>query len=673
MKKIWLIIIAVVSLGVGIILGQTFFGSGQTQTADISADVKPQYTCGMHPQIISDEPGYCPICEMKLTPIRRAVSAPTSGERKIAYWAAPMDPAYTRNEPGKSPMGMDLVPVYEDEIAGSIIRIDPVTSQNMGLKMTMAEQIQLTKEITAVARIVYDEEKLYGVNSKVAGWIEKLYVDFEGMSVKKDDPLLEIYSPELVASQQEYLSALRNYENLKDVSLESARKGATDLLVAAKDRLLLWDISEEQIENLRRTGAVKKTLTLYSPADGVVISRMVVNGDKVMPGMKLFQVADLSTVWAHADIYEYELPFISMGQEVRLSLSYLPGTTFTGRISFIYPYLNEMTRDVRIRIEIPNPDLYLKPNMYANAFISSSLPGTRVVIPNQAVIRSGIRDLIFVSLGDGKFMPREVKLGVLGQNDMIEIISGLNEGDIVVTSSQFMLDSESRLREATSKIRAQMASAKITTEISANQRDRDQEGNPEAEMKQMKMDKGEKEDHSGQKHDMDSEMTEQASGIFTCPMDSHSHIVNVGPGKCAECGMKLVPVEETSGRTFFICPMPEDSVVSAAPGRCEKCGMKLVEKTVGKDEHEGHEHGDIDSDETSGIFTCPMDSHSHIVNVGSGKCPECGMKLVPVEETSGRTFYVCPMPKDSVASTEPGRCEKCGMKLVEKTVRGDEQ
>ncbi|MEE8417101.1 MAG: efflux RND transporter periplasmic adaptor subunit, partial [candidate division Zixibacteria bacterium] len=410
MRRYWIVLIAVISLGAGVLLGQVFLGgSGKSGPAGASA-AEQQYTCGMHPEIISDEPGYCPICEMKLTPIRRVTTTTPSGERMIAYWVAPMDPAYIRNEPGKSPMGMDLVPVYEDEVGGGIIKIDPVTSQNMGLKMATAEQKQLTKEIIAVARIVYNEEKLYGVNSKVPGWIEKLYVDFEGMSVKKDDPLLEIYSPELVVAQQEYLSALRNYENLKDVSLESARKGAANLLVAAKDRLLFWDITEEQIENLRRTGAVKKTLTLYSPADGVVISRMVVDGDKVMPGMKLFQVADLSTVWAHADIYEYELPFISMGQEVRLNLSYLPGTTFTGRISFIYPYLNEMTRDVRIRIEIPNPNLYLKPNMYANAIISSSLPGTRVVIPNEAVIRSGLRNLVFISLGDGKFMPREVKL-----------------------------------------------------------------------------------------------------------------------------------------------------------------------------------------------------------------------------------------------------------------------
>lgn len=666
MRKYWIVLIAVISLGAGILLGQVFLGgSGESGPAGAST-AKQQYTCGMHPEIISDEPGYCPICEMKLTPIRRETATAPSGERQIAYWVAPMDPAYIRNEPGKSPMGMDLVPVYEDEIVGSIIKIDPVTSQNMGLKMATAEKGPLAKEITTVAHIDYDEGKLYGVNSKVAGWIEKLYVDFEGKSVKKNDPLLEIYSPELVTAQQEYLSALRNYERLKEASLESARKGAGDLLDAARERLLLWDITEGQIDNLKRTGSVKKTLTFYSPADGIVTSLTVVEGDKVAPGMKLFQVADLTRVWALAHIYEYELPFISLGQEIELSLTYLPGQIFSGRISFIYPYLDSKTRDVQIRIAIPNKDLLLKPNMYADARIRSTLDGDRLMIPNQAVIRSGLRNLVFISLGEGKFMPREVKLGVLGQNDMIEIVSGLNEGDMVVTSSQFMLDSESRLREATSKIRARMASATVMIDEPVEVQEPSQREHPEAEMKQMKMD--------------DKEKAESDSGVYTCPMDSHSHIVQMGPGKCPECSMKLVPAEETSGRTVFVCPMPEDSVVSAEPGRCPECGMKLVEKSLGGEDQKmdsqdmnKHDEEESQPEETSGVFTCPMDSHSHILQFGPGKCAECGMKLVPAEETSGRTAFVCPMPEDGVISAEPGRCPKCGMKLVEKTIEGDNQ
>jgi hypothetical protein len=193
-----------------------------------------------------------------------------------------------------------------------------------------------------------------------------------------------------------------------------------------------------------------------------------------------------------------------------------------------------------------------------------------------------------------------------------------------------------------------------------------QREHPEAEMKQMKMD-GKKE-------------TESASGIYTCPMDTHSHIVQMGPGKCPECGMKLVPAEETSGRTVFVCPMPEDSVVSAEPGRCPECGMKLVEKSLGGEDQEmdsqdmnKHDEEESQLEETSGVFTCPMDSHSHIVQIGPGECSECGMKLIPAEETSGRTAFVCPMPEDGVVSAEPGRCPKCGMKLVEKTIEGDKQ
>ena len=260
MKRIWILILVIASLTIGVVAGRTLFGS--SQTAGIQAeetDGNQQYTCGMHPEIISDEPGYCPICEMKLTPIRNETASSSDGDKgKIAYWVAPMNPTYIRNEPGKSPMGMDLVPVYENDIAGSVIRINPVTSQNMGIRMTPVEKRQLKRTMNSVAYITYDEKKLHSLNSKVSGWIEKLYVDYEGKPVRAGEPLLEIYSPELVAAQREYLSALKNYERLENASLESARKGADDLLKAARDRLLLWDISEKQIDDLRKTGTVKK-------------------------------------------------------------------------------------------------------------------------------------------------------------------------------------------------------------------------------------------------------------------------------------------------------------------------------------------------------------------------------------------------------------------------------
>ncbi|UCE66572.1 MAG: efflux RND transporter periplasmic adaptor subunit [Candidatus Zixiibacteriota bacterium] len=673
MKKIWILILVIASLAIGIYVGRTIFGSSQTAGIQVEGiDSKQQYTCGMHPEIISDEPGYCPICEMKLTPIRKDNTSSEGDKGKIAYWVAPMDPTYIRNEPGKSPMGMDLVPVYENDIAGSVIRIDPITSQNMGIRMMSVEKRQLTRTLNTLAHITYDEKKLHSINSKVSGWIEKLYVDYEGKSVKAGEPLLEIYSPELVAAQREFISALKNYERMEDSSLESARKGADDLLKAARDRLLLWDISEKQIDDLRKTGTVGKTMILYSPADGYVITKSVIEGDKISPGMRLFQIADLSTIWAIANIYDYELPFISNGQKAKLSMPYLPGQEFIGKISYIYPYLNNKNRSVEVRIEIPNKNMTLKPNMYGAVSIESRLSGDRLVVPSQAVIRSGIRDVAFVSLGDGKFMPREVRLGAVGENDMVEIVSGLNEGDVVVTSSQFMLDSESRLREATGKIRAQMASVTRIKEVE----DKDEPGHaevehPETEMKQEKMDR------EMMEHEQSEMEIDEGERVYTCPMDSHSHVVQYRPGKCPECGMKLVPADETSGRTVYECPMVEDSVVSAEPGRCPRCGMKLVEREImNKEQMEQKlkkEAAESDS-ALSGVYTCPMDSHAHVVQHGPGKCPDCGMKLVPAEETSGRSYYTCPMESHShIVLGEAGKCPECGMKLVKKKIEDKEK
>jgi Cu(I)/Ag(I) efflux system membrane fusion protein/cobalt-zinc-cadmium efflux system membrane fusion protein len=669
MKRIWILALVIASLAIGVFAGKTFLGS--SQPAGIHADEaesKQQYTCGMHPEIISDEPGYCPICEMKLTPIRReTMSLDSEGQGKIAYWVAPMDPTYIRNEPGKSPMGMDLVPVYENEISGSMIRVDPVTSQNMGLRMAPVEKQRLSRTMNTVAHLTYDEQKLSSINAKVSGWIEKLHVDYEGKSVKAGEPLLEIYSPDLVAAQREYLSALKNFERLQNASLESARKGAAELLDAARDRLLLWDISKKQIDDLQESGIVNKTMTLYSPVNGYVITKSVIEGDKISPGMPLFKIADLSTVWAIAHIYDYELPFISTGQNAKLTMPYLPGQEFDGKISFIYPYLDNKNRSVEVRIRIPNRNMALKPNMYGTVTIESQLPGDRIVIPDQAVIRSGVRDLVFISMGDGKFMPREVKLGASGENGIVEVASGLNLGDIVVTSSQFMLDSESRLREATSKIRAQMASVSRVKEVEDDDKhEHAGDEHPEAEMKQKKMD-----------HAAKGEGIDTGEQVYTCPMDSHSHIVQVGPGKCPECGMKLVPADETSGRTVYECPMPEDSVVSAEPGRCPKCGMKLVEREIMNKEEMTKESEEKPAEPEmigSGVYTCPMDSHAHIVQHGPGECPECGMKLVQAEETSGRTYYTCPMESHShIVEGEPGKCSECGMKLVEKKIESPEK
>lgn len=423
-----------------------------------------QYTCGMHPMIITDEPGDCPICGMTLTPVKKgtlgqaaAADLPqgeaSQGERKIKYWAAPMDPTYIRNEPGKSPMGMDLVPVYEDQAAsGSTISIDPVTAQNMGVRTALVERRDLHRMIRTVGTVDYDEPKVTSINAKVDGWIEKLYVDETGQMVKKGQPLLELYSPKLVSAQQEYLLALRNRESLKDSAFAEIPAGGDRLLAAARQRLRYWDISTRQIRQLEKTGQVRKTLTLYAPYKGVVTMKMAMPGQFIKAGQELFQIGDISRVWVYADIYEYELPWIKVGQKAEVLLPFVGGKSLSAEISTIYPYVEPKTRTVKARLEFANPGFELKPDMYVNVRIQASEVQGVLAVPGEAVLHSGEKQTVFVSLGDGKFEPREVKTGVQDQDGYIEITQGILDGEKVVTSAQFLFDSESKLREAIQKM-----------------------------------------------------------------------------------------------------------------------------------------------------------------------------------------------------------------------------
>jgi Cu(I)/Ag(I) efflux system membrane fusion protein/cobalt-zinc-cadmium efflux system membrane fusion protein len=378
--------------------------------------------------------------------------------KKIKYWAAPMDPAYIRNEPGKSPMGMDLVPVYEEtgeeKQPTSTIRIDPVTVQNMGVRTGRVQRTQLTRSIRAFGNVTYNEKTLYAVNTKFSGWIEKLHVDFVGDRVEKGQPLFEIYSPELLTAQEEYRLALRQSRTL--VSQSRTGMGQTDqtLLAAAETRLRYWDLTEEQIQHLKTADTISKTVTVYSPARGVVIAKKAFRGHYVRPGEHLYEIADLSTVWVDVDIYEYELPWIHRGMSGQMNLSYLPGKTYQGKVLYIYPFLNEKTRTARLRLSFANPDEALKPGMYANVNLTSQTADKRLVVPQEAVIDSGIRKIVFVALGKGRFAPREVDLGMEGNHYEIEVLKGLQEGEQIVISGQFMFDSESRLREAIGKMLA---------------------------------------------------------------------------------------------------------------------------------------------------------------------------------------------------------------------------
>jgi len=418
-----------------------------------------KYTCGMHPMIITEEPGTCPICSMDLTPLKAGTagaggSEKPKGERKIKYWKAPMDPTYIRDEPGKSPMGMDLVPVYEDEDGGSTISIDPVVQQNMGVRTAPVELRDLHRTISTVGIVAYDEPQQFSVNAKIDGWIEHLYVAETGRMVKKGEPLLELYSPELVSAQKEYLLALRNRNQLKNSSFSKIAAGGERLLESSRKRLEYWDISARQIRELERSGEVKKTLTLYAPYDGVVKMKMAYAGQYVKAGEELFQLADISEVWVYADIYAYELPWIKVGQKATISVPYVDGEDLEAQISYIYPYVEPKTRTVKARLEFKNPDFELKPEMYVNVHINGEEVKNALTVPVEAVIYSGEKKTVFVALGEGKFEPRRVKTGLQNKEGYIEIKQGLLEGERIVTSAQFMFDSESKLREAIQKMMA---------------------------------------------------------------------------------------------------------------------------------------------------------------------------------------------------------------------------
>jgi RND family efflux transporter MFP subunit len=385
------------------------------------------------------------------------VTSEDSADRKILYWRAPMVPTEIYDKPGKSAMGMDLVPVYEDEAPSGRsgeVTISPATVQNMGVRTAEVERTDFSRTIRTVGKIEYNEESFYSVNTKVSGWVESLYINFTGQTVTKGEPLLDIYSPELVSSQEEFLLARNNYERVKDSPSQSLRNDAMAVLRAAGDRLRFLDVPESTIERLESTGEVKRTVVLESPASGIVVSKTVVDGAFVEPGTNLYEIANLSPVWVHASVYDYEVPWIAEGQKAKMGLAYLPEKTYEGTVSYIYPYLRDQARDVHVRLVFENPQLDLKPGMYVNVELETRVMSDALVIPTEAVLRSGQRMIVFVDRGGGSYDPREIRIAEEGGpgNRFVRVLSGLNEGERVVTSAQFMLDSESRLQEVIAKM-----------------------------------------------------------------------------------------------------------------------------------------------------------------------------------------------------------------------------
>lgn len=387
--------------------------------------------------------------------LKAGMTHPETG-KKIKYWQAPMNPTYIRNEPGKSPMGMDLVPVYEEEgeekVPASVIRIDPVTVQNMGVRLARVQRKPLFRNIRAYGTVAYDERRMKVVSAWVGGRIDKLYVDFTGVAVKKGDPLAELYSPELVSTQQELILALETRGRLWALGNQESLSSASHLVEATKQRLLLWGITKDQIDEIEKTRKVRTHMTIHAPIGGIVIDKKVFEGQYVKEGERLYTIADLSMVWVLADVYEYELPWVRNGMPAEMELSYIPGKRFKGKVLYIYPYMDEKTRTAKLRLEFKNSRYQLKPGMYANIYLNPRMSADSLVIPQEAVIDSGVRKLVFVSLGKGKFQPREVKIGIEGAENEFQVLKGLQEGEEIVVSGQFMLDSESRLQEAIQKM-----------------------------------------------------------------------------------------------------------------------------------------------------------------------------------------------------------------------------
>ncbi|TFH11154.1 MAG: efflux RND transporter periplasmic adaptor subunit [Nitrosomonadales bacterium] len=378
-------------------------------------------------------------------------------ERKILFYRNMVNPSVISKVPAKDAMGMDYVPVYADSDtdenrapAGQVI-IDPVTVQNIGVRTAIAEEKTLSHIIRAMGRVDFDEERMVRLHPKTEGWIQKLVVDKTGQWTKKGTELLAIYSPQLVSSQQEYLLALNNLKALEESPFKDIRQGAENLVKSSRERLKLLDVPEHQILKLEKTRSIMEGLHIHTPASGIVMKIGVREGQFVTPATELYMIADLSQVWVYAEIYEYELPWVQIGDTAKIQLSGIPGRQFEGRLDYIYPYAESKTRTIKARLVFDNPEKLLKPNMFAEVTIYAGRKIDSVVIPDAAIVRSGTRAQVFVVRGAGKFEPRMVKLGIVSEGQ-VQVLEGLHAGEEIVTSAQFLIDSESKLREATAKM-----------------------------------------------------------------------------------------------------------------------------------------------------------------------------------------------------------------------------
>ena len=513
------------------------------------------------------------------------------------------------DEPGKSKMGMDLVPVYANEAGASgVVTIDPVVEQNMNVKTKTVKNRRLSNIVVTNAVLATNETKDYIITSRVHGWIENLYINYTGQKVGKDEKLLDIYSPELVAAQEELLTAI-NYKNATSSStISHVMESGNTLVKNAIRKLRLLEIPEKDIQNLIETREVKTYMTLYAPNRGTVIHKNVVEGQKIMSGMEMMKISDLTTLWIYADIYEYELAKIEVGSEAKINFNFMPGKTFNGKVDFIYPTINPKTRTAKVRLNINNINSELKPEMLATVTIIGTDLGIYPTVPEEAVLRGGLNDIVIVALGEGRFKPQPVKLGAYSDG-YYQVLEGLTEGVNIVTSAQFLIDSESNLKAAVEKFSSGS----------------DQPGTSKSNMKNEKEDSVE------------------------------SDLIRKGV-------IDLEAIDKNNDGKLYQDFM-DWNVISDKPGECPLCGMTLQEVTLEEAkknlEENGYEAKEISSQNHTG--------HVNEYGVDSPLIRTGVIDLEAIDENNDGKVYQDFMDWN-VISDEPGRCPVCNMILQEVTL-----
>ncbi|NNF97731.1 MAG: efflux RND transporter periplasmic adaptor subunit [Halobacteria archaeon] len=431
--------------------------SGEKQETAIEHAQKhldPKYICPMHPQIVRDVPGSCPICGMDLVQVEAEEESSTGGERKILYYRHPHNPSITSDKPMQDEMGMDFIPIYDDR-DGPAVKISPVVENNMGVRTARVTRDKLWRRIDTVGYVDFDENYISHIHLRTKGWIEKLYVKSEGERVTKGQLLFEVYSPDLVNAQEEYVQALNS--------------GHKRLIKASKGRLVALGISEQQISEVRKSKQVSQYVRIYALQDGIIAKLSARDGMFVTPPFEIMTLADLSSVWLLAEVFESQADWVKVGQAAEVRLSYLPGQVWEGEVQYVYPSLNPKTRTLKVRLQFENPAEALKPNMFADVTIYGGAKTDIILIPREALIRTGQEERVILSEGGGRFRQRKVVAGI-ESGDWVQIVSGLEPGDEVVTSGQFLIDSEASLKASLARMSGgsaviQESHAKVTKHI----------------------------------------------------------------------------------------------------------------------------------------------------------------------------------------------------------------